>query len=161
LYALAVGAAKDPLASDVSFVYENNPDFKPLPTMGVIFPFGVLEQIVNTPGLTFDLMMLLHGEQYLEIRGPIPTHGTLTSTAKISGLYDKGKAALVTIDAITKNEKGQEVKIFFNLKFFLNLKRFVSINFHFSFAELAVLVVKEDQLVTNNSSTFPTIFRGE
>ena len=39
-----------------------------------------------------------------------PVHNLLSIQQLIfKGLYDKGKAALVTIDAITKNEKGEEV----------------------------------------------------
>lgn len=41
-------------------------------------------------------MMLLHGEQYLAIKGPIPTSGTLVSEARLMEVLDKGKAAAVT-----------------------------------------------------------------
>lgn len=33
----------------------------------------------------------------------------MTTTAKVSNIYDKGKGALLILDAITKDEKEQEV----------------------------------------------------
>ena len=67
LYALSVGAAKDPLdPKELQFVYElNGAGFHALPTFAVTFPFVVLGQIMDVPGLKFNPMLLLHGEQYL------------------------------------------------------------------------------------------------
>jgi hypothetical protein len=47
-------------------VYENHANFKALPTMGVVFALPILAQVMGgIPGLTFNPMMLLHGEQYV------------------------------------------------------------------------------------------------
>jgi acyl dehydratase len=73
----------------------------------VIPPFGALFGIVGMEGMDFNLAMLLHGEQYLEIYQPIPTEGTITSYPRIAAIYDKGKGALVELDVITKNSKGE------------------------------------------------------
>lgn len=111
LYALGVGAAKDPTdPTELRFTYENaSGSFKVLPTMGVTFPFSTLAQLGSVEGLKFNPMMLLHGEQYLELKAPIPARGKLTSSAKISNVYDKGKGALMLIDATTKDEKGNDI----------------------------------------------------
>jgi len=111
LYALGVGESlENPLDdSALKFTYENHPEFAALPTMGVTFPFQVMGQLVSTPGLSFNPMMLLHGEQYLEIKRPIPVSGKITSTGKISGIYDKGKGAVVVVDTISKDEHGNEI----------------------------------------------------
>ncbi len=55
LYALGVGAARDPLdESDLRFVYELHPDgMIVLPTMAVIFPFSANNTIFNMSGLQF------------------------------------------------------------------------------------------------------------
>ena len=49
-------------------------------------------------------MLLLHGEQYLELQGQLPSTGTLTSKPKILDIQDKGKAAVVVIE-ITSVDK--------------------------------------------------------
>lgn len=54
-------------------------------------------------------MMLLHGEQYLSIKKPIPTSGTLTSSSKLAEVLDKGKAAAVTTVTHTKDASSGEV----------------------------------------------------
>src|SRR5579862_6522594 len=55
-------------------------------------------------------MMLLHGEQYLEIKKyPIPTSATLVTEARIVDILDKGKAASVIIGTTTKDKLTGEV----------------------------------------------------
>jgi hypothetical protein len=41
---------------------------------------------------------MLHGEQYLEVRNPIPTSGTLISKPRVMEVLDKGSGALVTTE---------------------------------------------------------------
>jgi len=98
LYALGVGAGVEQLA----FTYER--DLKVLPTFGVIPAFPAL---MNMGGaMQVNPMMVLHGEQRIELFAPIPTRGTLTTSPVIKGVYDKGKGALIVVDADTVDEKG-------------------------------------------------------
>jgi len=110
-YALCIGAAQNPVDDiQLQYVYENHEKFKALPSMAVLFPFGFMEKLLGgVPGLNFNPMMLLHGEQEVRLLGTIPTNGTLTSTGKISHIYDKGKAASIIIDATTHDEQGKPI----------------------------------------------------
>lgn len=110
LYALSVGAAADPVdQEELKFVYELNPDFTPLPTMAVIFPFVLFWQITQVPGLEFNPMMLLHGEQYLELKRPLPNAATIRNSAKITAVYDKGKGAVIVTDVISTDGRGNKI----------------------------------------------------
>lgn len=112
LYALGVGAGAPPTdPAQLSFCFEGR--LKVLPTYGVIPSFSSLMKVVGHPGLQFNPMMLLHGEQYLEIKKhPIPKKGKLINKPKIKAIYDKGKGALLLLDCRTTTEAGEEV--FFN-----------------------------------------------
>ncbi len=111
IYALGVGAGEDPLdPQELQFVYElNQTGFHALPTMAVTFPFSILGQLGGAPTLDFNPMKLLHGEQYLELKKPLPPAATLTHHGKISQIYDKGKGALIIVDVNSVNQAGQEV----------------------------------------------------
>ena len=52
----------------------------------------------------FNPAKLLHGEQYLKIKGPIPTSATVINTARLMEVLDKGKAASVTMIVDTKDK---------------------------------------------------------
>ncbi|MCL4871323.1 MAG: MaoC family dehydratase N-terminal domain-containing protein [Anaerolineae bacterium] len=112
LYALGVGAAADPLdPEELKFVYELSPAFTPLPTMAVTFPFDAIGNLMNVPGMRFNPMMLLHGEQELDLLRPLPIQAALTNEAKITHVYDKGSGALLMIEAISRDEAGHVVCI--------------------------------------------------
>ncbi|KAK2739563.1 bifunctional hydroxyacyl-CoA dehydrogenase/enoyl-CoA hydratase fox2 [Myotisia sp. PD_48] len=111
LYNLSLGAKR----TQLPLVYENDENFQALPTFGVIPWFNS-----KTPWKTGDIvlnfnpMMLLHGEQYLEIRKyPIPTSADLISYPKLIDVVDKGNAALVVIGHTTKDAKTGE-DVFYN-----------------------------------------------
>ncbi len=108
LYALGIGAGSKPV--DLTFLYEG--DLKVLPTFGVIPPFPALTGIIGLEGMDFNPAMLLHGEQYLELFGPIPEQGKVKSYPRISAIYDKGKGALVEIEVTTRDSK--EKPLFLN-----------------------------------------------
>lgn len=86
-----------------------------LPTFGVIPPFDA-ETPFSYDALVpnFSPMMLLHGEQYLEVRKyPIPTSGRLISKAKLLEVVDKGNAAIVKHGVTTTHaETGED--LFYN-----------------------------------------------
>ena len=112
LYALGVGAGV-PATNEqqLQFTYEGN--LKVLPTFGVVPPFPALVGLIGAPGMDINPMMILHGEQYLEIlKQPVATSGKLTTQPVIKAIYDKGKGALVLLDTVTIDENGD--KIFFN-----------------------------------------------
>jgi len=113
LYALAIGAAADPLdSSELQFVYElHQGGFRCLPTFAATFPLQTLEQITAVPGLKLDLLQILHGEQFLELPQSLPTQGTITSQAYISQVYDKGSGALIVVQIDSYDEQGAHVAL--------------------------------------------------
>ena len=54
-------------------------------------------------------MMLVHGEQYLELHKPLPVTGKLINKGRIVDVVDKGKGTTVTIGVSTYDEKGNLV----------------------------------------------------
>jgi len=114
LYALGVGAGKDPLDKEgLRFVYERHPDgFQPLPTYGVVPALSAMFQNLadgkQAPGLNYGLDRVLHGEQYTELLRPLPTKAKLRHEAVIQNIFDKGKMALVITAITTYNEETNE-----------------------------------------------------
>lgn len=108
LYALGVGAGTSP--DDLKFCYENPPGLSALPTFGVVPPFPALMSIFGVEGIDINPMMILHGEQLLEVRKqpPLPA-GRLTSRPRVANIYDKGKGALIELDVDTVDEGGDAV----------------------------------------------------
>ncbi len=106
LYHLGIGAGVPPTdPKELEYTYEGN--LKVLPSFAVIPVFGALTGVLSVPGLEFNPMMLLHGEQDIEIAGPIPTDATARHSGRVAAIYDKGKAAVVVLDVTTKNAKGE------------------------------------------------------
>ncbi len=113
LYALGVGAPADWLdPKELQFVYELSADgFKVLPSFGVIYTSQMIDDIVagDIAGIKFNPMMLVHGEQYLEIKKPLPTAGTITSTPQITNIYDKGSGMVIVTTVTSRDETGAVV----------------------------------------------------
>jgi len=111
LYNLGIGAKRD----EVKYIFEGADDFQVLPTFGVIpqfnteMPFSFSDVVPN-----FNPMMLLHGEQYLEIKKfPIPTSAKTSNHGKLIEVVDKGNAAILKSGVTTINsETGEE--LFYN-----------------------------------------------
>src|SRR5204862_3419256 len=83
LYALGVGAAKDPSnENDLALVYEmSGKGMKVLPTYGAVPAINMVltmgKQGVTAPGLNFGLDRVLHGERLTELKRPLPTNANL------------------------------------------------------------------------------------
>ena len=107
LYALGVGAGTlDAVDFELEYTTENSADRpqKVLPTFAAVVGGG------GPPRATlgsFDPAMLVHGEQSIELFGPIPPDGTVRTTSEVTGIYDKGSGALVvsrstSVDALQR-----------------------------------------------------------
>jgi acyl dehydratase len=94
IYALGVGAGVDELA----FTTDNSEGItqEAVPTMAIVLAGGsgsVLEHLGP-----FDWAGLVHGGQTLELHQPLSVAGNLRAVTTITGLYDKGAAAVVVLE---------------------------------------------------------------
>jgi acyl dehydratase len=91
LYAVGIGAGHEELA----FTTENTTDVdqQVFPTFPVVIGWG-RGSAMGKIG-TFNPALLVHGQQAVTLHRPIPVEGTVTLTSEITGMYDKGKAAVV------------------------------------------------------------------
>ncbi|ORY77804.1 putative peroxisomal dehydratase [Protomyces lactucae-debilis] len=109
LFANSIGVKHD----ELHLLYELHPDFAPFPTYPVLLPFrhaddkGEVTDFIarnksgkSAPGAPkLDPARIVDGERYIEVLKPLPAssegHDFVCET-KLLGLYDKGKAGLVT-----------------------------------------------------------------
>jgi len=102
LYALGVGAKVE----ELDFLYEGRGP-RVLPTFAVVPSFTAMIAVAGELGT--NPMMILHGEQKIILHRAIPAGGTLRTSSEVKGIYDKGKGALVVVEAKTVDEKDEPV----------------------------------------------------
>jgi acyl dehydratase len=97
LYALGLGAGADDPLQELEFTTENTSgvELKVLPTYAVLAAQGGGGRKFGD----FDPAKLVHAEQGFELHAPLPVDGRVSITSAITGMYDKGKGALVTTEA--------------------------------------------------------------
>jgi acyl dehydratase len=91
LYAVGIGAGTHELA----FTTENTNDVEQqvFPTFPVVIGWGK-GSAMGMIG-SFNPALLVHGQQSVTLHRPVPVEGTATLESEITGMYDKGKAAVV------------------------------------------------------------------
>ena len=94
LYALTVGAK----SMETELIYER--DLKILPTYACALGLWVVEKAGELGA--YDRKSSLHASQTLRVLQPMPKSGSIESIGKITGVWDKGKAALIDIGVETK-----------------------------------------------------------
>lgn len=100
LYAVAVGAgAGDPTGPELPFTTENSEGVRQqvLPTFPVVLAEG--DDLYRSVG-AFDPAMLVHGEEAIELHGPLPVEGRARVVSTVTGVYDKGSGALVVHETL-------------------------------------------------------------
>ena len=100
LYALGIGAKKD----ELDFLYEGKGP-KVIPSFAVVPTFDPMFKLVAKTG--GNLAMVVHGSQRVRLHSEIPAAATLSTTAKIRGIYDLRKFAFVIVDTETKDDAGK------------------------------------------------------
>lgn len=115
LYALGIGAARDPLdKNELKYVYELDGEFRALPSYGAMPQLNAMLAAAKAgeltlPGMNFGFDRLLHGEQYLELKKPLPAKARLKHVFKFKQAYDKDPNAVVTFAISSQDESGEEV----------------------------------------------------
>ncbi|KAF9525688.1 hydroxysteroid dehydrogenase [Crepidotus variabilis] len=105
LYNLGIGSTE----KELKWTYEGDEDFQALPTYGVVPMFSSMSSLPLDWLPNFNPAKLLHGEQFLSIKSPIPTSGDLVSEARFLDVLDKEKAASVTIIIETRDKSSGKV----------------------------------------------------
>ena len=99
LYALGLGLGADPMDEEqLRFTFEEADGFAALPTMPVVLGSPGFWSRDPESGITWARM--LHGEQAIELHGPVPAEATITATNRIVELIDKGegRGALIYLE---------------------------------------------------------------
>lgn len=100
LYALGIGCSRD----ELDYLYEGRGP-QVVPSFAVVAAYPALVPLVHRAGA--DMNKVVHGAQEILLHAPIPSAGTLTTVAKIDGLYDLKRLSQVVFS--TKTTHGTEL----------------------------------------------------
>src|SRR5271169_3728180 len=121
LYALGIGLGADPMnEKELPFVYERG--LKVVPTAATVLAAGggggrAARAAADAPAMPaghrpsqINFLMMVHGEQKVELHKPLPTSGTFTAEGRTVGAWDKGegKGAVVVNETTWTDEKGDK-----------------------------------------------------
>jgi hypothetical protein len=113
LYHLGLGAGTSPIdAGELSYLYEGG--LKVLPSYGVVPVLPALTDMLALRGMDVDLATLLHGEQDLEIHAELPAAAEVSTAARVTDVFDKGRAALVVLETVTTTTDTRPRRLFTN-----------------------------------------------
>jgi acyl dehydratase len=118
LYALGIGLGADPMnETELPFVYERG--LKVVPTAATVLTGANSRAAEGRPApelpaghrqSQMNFVMMVHGEQKVELHKPLPTSGTFTAEGRTIGAWDKGegKGAVVMNETVWTDEKGEK-----------------------------------------------------
>jgi acyl dehydratase len=117
LYALGIGLGADPMnETELPFVYEKN--LKVVPTAATVLASGMGRGTGPAPEMPaghrpsqINFLMVVHGEQKVELHKPLSAGGTYTASGRTVGAFDKGKdkGAVIVNETVWTDEKGEKV----------------------------------------------------
>jgi hypothetical protein len=105
LYHLGLGAGVPPTdTGELRYTLEDR--LVVLPSFAVIPAFDVLRGLARLEGFEVDLAMLLHGEQEVELSAPLSAAGEVSTSARVTNVFDKGKGAVVVVETTSTDADG-------------------------------------------------------
>ena len=115
LYALGVGLGADPMnETELAFVYEKS--LKVIPTAATVLAAGAPRAAATSDKRghrqsQINFLMVVHGEQKVELHKPLPASGTFTTQSRTIGAFDKGegKGAVIINETVWTDEAGEKV----------------------------------------------------
>lgn len=118
LYALGIGLGADPMnRAELPFVYER--ELKVVPTAATVLSSAgaAIRKRDEAPPREgwresdINFLMVVHGEQKVELHKPLPDYGTFTAEQRVVGAFDKGpgKGAVVINETTWTDQKGEKV----------------------------------------------------
>ena len=102
--------------TELAFVYEKN--LKVIPTAATVLASGMRGAAGPAPEMPaghrpsqINFLMVVHGEQKVELHKPLRASGTYTAQGRTVGAYDKGagKGAVIINETVWTDEKGEKV----------------------------------------------------
>lgn len=113
LYALGIGMGGDPMDErELPFVYEK--DLRVVPTAATVLAAGggrpkPAQQPEGLRVSQLNYLMVVHGEQKVELHKPLRPTGTYIAHSRTVGAYDKGKdkGAVVVNETVWLDEMGE------------------------------------------------------
>jgi acyl dehydratase len=115
LYALGIGLGADPMDErELPFVYEKN--LRVVPTAATVLAAGARTRApVEAPAghriSQLNYLMVVHGEQKVELHRPLPASGEFIAESRTIGAFDKGKdkGAVVVNETVWTDAEGRKV----------------------------------------------------
>lgn len=107
-YALSIGMGQDPMDMKQLRYVDMGERFAAMPSMAVVL--GHPGFWLGDPATTVNANKLVHGEQSIKLRAPLPVEGEVVGTTRVTSVVDKGEgkgALMYSIKTLTDASTGK------------------------------------------------------